>query len=472
MGLPLLPIGGLLDANISRRIRETINNILSFAFDDSRIRTPAEVAAGVTPVNYAYPPGDVRRYGVVGDGVANDTAAFAAAFSVGGVVTVPQGTFLVDGDTLSITRAGLRLEGVSEYQTIIRRRTNGVILNINAHTVTVQNISFRGEDSTPVLTGDNITISDDANNVTLERVDSRETLGSCVNAARCSYLTIRNCFFDNAAATAGTPGVIWGRTGLTDYIYYGVIDGIVQQPSGNPVRIIGGATHAIVNSQIGGLQLQAGTFGTASNRVVGNRILGDVTIDGAGQVFTGNAIGGHQITFNAGSSSGRWVSNSESLAPPATFVNNGNANNFIMREVSSGSTIKVKYGPDSSLVELTYDPATGVFSTPAGVTIPNATNFQLTSSSGSSSAVMQLSASDNLALSNSVSGKAVQIAQAGAGIVQWLVNGTTSVQADASTTAGNTRLLVYDVDNGTLERVTVGAADSGGVGFKVLRIPN
>jgi hypothetical protein len=43
---------------------------------------------------------------------------------------------------------------------------------------------------------------------------------------------------------------------------------------------------------------------------------------------------------------------------------------------------------------------------------------------------------------------------------------------DASTTAGQTRFLVYDVDNGTLERVTVGAADSGGVGFKVLRIPN
>jgi hypothetical protein len=47
-----------------------------------------------------------------------------------------------------------------------------------------------------------------------------------------------------------------------------------------------------------------------------------------------------------------------------------------------------------------------------------------------------------------------------------------ALRADASTTAGQTRLLVYDVDNATLERVTVGAADSGGAGFKVLRIPN
>jgi hypothetical protein len=43
---------------------------------------------------------------------------------------------------------------------------------------------------------------------------------------------------------------------------------------------------------------------------------------------------------------------------------------------------------------------------------------------------------------------------------------------DDSIVAGNTRLLLYDVDNGQLERVTVGAADSGGTGFKLLRIQN
>ncbi len=54
-------------------------------------------------------------------------------------------------------------------------------------------------------------------------------------------------------------------------------------------------------------------------------------------------------------------------------------------------------------------------------------------------------------------------------------NGTSLIETarlDNSTTAGHTRFLIYDVDNGTLERVTVGAADSGGTGFKVLRIPN
>ncbi len=47
-----------------------------------------------------------------------------------------------------------------------------------------------------------------------------------------------------------------------------------------------------------------------------------------------------------------------------------------------------------------------------------------------------------------------------------------SIQVDANATATNTRFLIYDVDNATLERVSVGAADSGGTNFKVLRIPN
>ena len=51
-------------------------------------------------------------------------------------------------------------------------------------------------------------------------------------------------------------------------------------------------------------------------------------------------------------------------------------------------------------------------------------------------------------------------------------DGTASARFDGSVTAGTTRFLIYDVDNGALERVTVGAADSGGAGFKLLRIPN
>lgn len=71
-----------------------------------RPQTTAESAAGVTPTNYFYDVGDVRRYGAVGDNSTDCTAAFQAAIDVasqgtGAFVFVPQGTFRVT-DTLEI----------------------------------------------------------------------------------------------------------------------------------------------------------------------------------------------------------------------------------------------------------------------------------------------------------------------------------------------------------------------------------
>jgi hypothetical protein len=43
---------------------------------------------------------------------------------------------------------------------------------------------------------------------------------------------------------------------------------------------------------------------------------------------------------------------------------------------------------------------------------------------------------------------------------------------DLSAVAGDTRFMLWDVTTGALVRVTRGAADSGGAGFRVLRIPN
>lgn len=67
-----------------------------------------------------------------------------------------------------------------------------------------------------------------------------------------------------------------------------------------------------------------------------------------------------------------------------------------------------------------------------------------------------------------------QIILLGSGTVTFRADNQTEeqMQLDSSTAAGETRMLLYDVDSGLLQRVTVGAADSGGVGFKVLRIPN
>ena len=64
------------------------------------------------------------------------------------------------------------------------------------------------------------------------------------------------------------------------------------------------------------------------------------------------------------------------------------------------------------------------------------------------------------------------IGLAGANQLSMITNGVEAARFDTDATAGNTRFMLYDVDSGALVRVSVGAADSGGTGYKVLRIPN
>ena len=56
--------------------------------------------------------------------------------------------------------------------------------------------------------------------------------------------------------------------------------------------------------------------------------------------------------------------------------------------------------------------------------------------------------------------------------ISFTINAVTNVQVNNTTTARNTRLRIWDVDNGQIETVSVGDADSGGTNFKLLRIPN
>lgn len=130
MALKFLPFTFADAATGFRRIAETINGILNFQFDDSRIRTPAERAAGVTPVNYAYAPGiaiDPHRYNMKADGSANDTTAYTTALAVaaqtGGFVQLPAGTILLSPGIAH--PANVLVRGAGNGQTLIKRAATG-----------------------------------------------------------------------------------------------------------------------------------------------------------------------------------------------------------------------------------------------------------------------------------------------------------------------------------------------------------
>lgn len=78
-------------------------------------QTSEEVAASVTPTYYYYPPGDVRRYGAVGDGVTNDTTPVLSAIQVAEQGTpgyFPEGyTFLCSTWSQYATTAAIHLHG-------------------------------------------------------------------------------------------------------------------------------------------------------------------------------------------------------------------------------------------------------------------------------------------------------------------------------------------------------------------------
>lgn len=103
MGLPAIPTRHQDSSAHRQRIAETVNGITSFQFDDSRVRTEGEIAAGKTPVNYAYPPAFASRYGfsdsasaAINANAIQDALAslpFIATGVRGGLVEVPGGDF-------------------------------------------------------------------------------------------------------------------------------------------------------------------------------------------------------------------------------------------------------------------------------------------------------------------------------------------------------------------------------------------
>ena len=69
-----LATGAVLDAALN-----TSSQI--YAVNQTYNRTAAEISAGVTPTNYGYQPGDVRRYGATGNGTTDDTIAIQNAIA-------------------------------------------------------------------------------------------------------------------------------------------------------------------------------------------------------------------------------------------------------------------------------------------------------------------------------------------------------------------------------------------------------
>lgn len=159
--------------------------------------TAAEIAAGVTPTNYLYPEFDIRRYGALSNGVADDTAAvedaIAVAVQTGGHVSVffPEGNTLVT--SLTIGGQGIELLGTGmgdEFATV--RGSRLTITNTSGDGVTFNNTPYQ------------------ARHHRITNLQVRGAIsGALINLQKAPFFTARKSFFINDKDSAFAIVYAW-----------------------------------------------------------------------------------------------------------------------------------------------------------------------------------------------------------------------------------------------------------------------
>lgn len=107
------------------------------------VRSAAEIAAGVTPVNYSYAPGDVRRYGADPTGVADSATALLNASKCNGAVYIPDGTFKV-ASQVTITNANVYFYGNGRSSILQASAASFNLFEVRANDVMFDKLAFYG----------------------------------------------------------------------------------------------------------------------------------------------------------------------------------------------------------------------------------------------------------------------------------------------------------------------------------------
>jgi hypothetical protein len=155
----------------------------------------------------------------------------------------------------------------------------------------------------------------------------------------------------------------------------------------------------------------------------------------------------------------------------ASTISDAGTNNTILSVSSGNPSFKVNQATFNQLTASSLEANTGGDLPIKGmtVTLDNNKSLRMKDSGGVARSVLLNTTGNNLQLG--IAGIPSVIA---AGDVRYraFINNQARMDIDNDNTAGNTAMVLWDCGAGTAKRVSVGAADSGGAGFKVLRIAN
>ncbi len=90
---------------------------------------------------------DVRTFGAVGDGIADDTAAVQAAINTGNPVYLPTGTYKIS-NALNITQEQTQISGDGMLKSVIKGAGVRIVLNISTRRVQLNDFKIEGSPST------------------------------------------------------------------------------------------------------------------------------------------------------------------------------------------------------------------------------------------------------------------------------------------------------------------------------------
>jgi hypothetical protein len=320
MPLQKVPVHSLDDINHRTRSREVLNQVLDHSFDDSKAQTPAEKLAGITPINKAYDPGDVRRYkggSLAADGTEDWSAAIQAAFDTGEDVHLYTGHYLAANITQDTDFQRMYAHG----EVRVQKNANGPIITSTGDYFEIFGVAFRGDASSPTFTGDGLVLSGD--HPRLVDCGCRWISGVPVKATGQHVQILGTCDLFQTTTGAGYDIEI-GESG-TATLYHQITNVYTSQAAGG-IHFIDCGGQAIIGSQFGKLFIDAGTSpgGVNGGSYSANRINGDITVEISNSAFAANVVSTVTVTFVAGTS-GHSFDRSNVIASGATLTDNSNA---------------------------------------------------------------------------------------------------------------------------------------------------
>lgn len=427
--------------------------------------TPTDKKITVSDIT---PYANIKHFGAIGDAVANDTVAIQAALDANAAVYIPEGTYNCVGLTMDNgNNRVLRGDGPSS---LLFRQANGDVLTLSDNNCQLSDFKVSSDGT---MTGDNIVLVNTENSW-LENVVSQSSVGRTLKATGTynGLKVIGGRYNLSVSAAVDAPPIVLGDSTNTSDSLYANLQGFNFNENDAPLIMHRAEACFISDCQIGGLQLLDGNGVESSGIMVrGCRITGDMQIDGSNQTIIGNLVSSTiDVTFGVTANLCIFIGNST----PNSVTNNGNDNNLILLQGSTGGLITWTFGDSTSNAVLTATQSSPGRFRLSALELPNNTSFALRNAAddadGATSAVNVSNRWNQNNLTTDAS--TVHTVTGINSFERFDVNGGNKLKLDATAVATETALLLWDVDNATLERVTVGAADSGGMNFKVLRIPN